>query len=204
MAGLDPPAGRSPFGAAKARPSTPWSPEREDVDAPDEPSHRALASSSGMTTENAEMVYLLRSLQSRTGLLRCDPERIRPREQEGRVRPKRRAPDQERGDADGGDDDRDQADAVDDTGFEQKRSGRGHRQEEGEIDHDRMLSAEAQDVEPAHMRQQRSDRDDGAGAAQAEHQRDRRPLAQPQRHEATIDEGPRREPTKRQRRMRPR
>ncbi len=43
-----------------------------------------------------------------------------------------------------GDDQRDRADVVDDTGFEEQCARRRHRQEEGEVNHDRMFAAEAQ------------------------------------------------------------
>ena len=102
------------------------------------------------------------------------------------------------------DDQRHHADVGDDAGLEQQRAGRRHRQEEGEIDHDRMFSAEAQEIQPVHPRQQRADSDDGAGAGQAQRQRDDRQLAKAERNESAIDERPQRESRERQHRMRPR
>ena len=43
-----------------------------------------------------------------------------------------------------------------DAGAQQQRPRRRHRQEEREIDHDGMLAAEAQEIEPMRPRQQRA------------------------------------------------
>ncbi len=51
-------------------------------------------------------------------------------------------------------------------------------------------------------RQQRANRDDGAGARKPEHQRDQRPFAETGQHQAAVDEGPQRQ--SRERKGRPR
>ena len=85
----------------------------------------------------------------------------------------------------------DQADIVDDAGFQQNRAEARHRQEEGEIDDDGMLAAIAHEAEPVHFGQQRADSDDGAGAGEAERERDDGPFAGAGIDEAGIRDTPR-------------
>ena len=66
------------------------------------------------------------------------------------------------------------AEVGDEAGLEQHGARRCHRQEEGEIDDDRVAPAIAQRLEQIALRHQRRDRHDRAGAGKAERQRDER------------------------------
>src|ERR1700751_2181577 len=117
---------------------------------------------------------LLRGLQRRRRLPWRNPEGVGPLEQEVQMRGQRQPPDRQRAEnARDGHDQRDGADVMDQAALQQQGSRRGHRQEEREIDHDGMLTAETKKIEQARACEQRAGRDYHGGAPSSKHQRDR-------------------------------
>ena len=79
---------------------------------------------------------------------------------------------------------------MDHAGLEQHGAAQRHRQEEGEVDDDRVLAAIAQRIEPRHQREERRKADHRGGAKEAERQRHERQFGIAREHHVAVGDAP--------------